>query len=224
MVAEAVPHHITQRGNNRQSVFLLDEDRRFYIEALRAKSRQHGLTILGYCLMTNHVHLIAVPRSPTALAQAIGQAHWRYTMRFNRRYGRSGHLWQNRFYSCPLRASHLVAALAYVDLNPVRAGLVGGAAQYPWSSAAAHVGGSDAAGLVDEWEWDELGLTGEWEAQLRAESAGLRDVDLRRATYAGLPFGDAEFVNEMEARCGRTLRPQPPGPKPKARSASSAMS
>ena len=77
VVVEGVPHHITQRGNNYQDVFLLDEDRRFYIEALRAKATQHGLTILGYCLMTNHVHLIAIPKRPTSLAQAIGQAHWR---------------------------------------------------------------------------------------------------------------------------------------------------
>ena len=94
VVAEGVPHHITQRGNNRQDVFLLDEDRRFYIEALRAKSQQHGLTVLGYCLMTNHVHLVAIPQRATSLARAVGQAHWRYTIRFNRRYQRSGHLWR----------------------------------------------------------------------------------------------------------------------------------
>ena len=84
MVAEGVPHHITQRGNNRQDVFLLDEDRRFYIEALRAKSKQHSLTVLGYCLMTNHVHLVAIPQRATS--RAIGQAHWRYKRRFNQKY------------------------------------------------------------------------------------------------------------------------------------------
>ena len=113
MVAEGVPHHITQRGNNRQDVFLLDDDRRSYIEALRAKSQQHGLPVLGYCLMTNHVHLVAIPRQATSLARAIGRAHWPYTMHFNRKYQRSGHLWQNRFYSCPLGQSHMVTAPAY---------------------------------------------------------------------------------------------------------------
>jgi len=103
---------------------------RFYIDTLRAKSKQHGLSVLGYCLLTNHVHLVAVPRRPPSLAGAIGQTHWRYTMRFNRCYSRSGHLWQNRFYSCPLGPTHLVAALAYVDLNQVRAGLVGEAAHH----------------------------------------------------------------------------------------------
>ena len=75
-----------------------------------------------------------------------------HTMRLNRCYSRSGHLWQNRFYSCPLGPTHLVAALAYVDLNPVRAGLVGKAAHYPWSSAGAHAAGADSAGLLDKWE------------------------------------------------------------------------
>ena len=90
VVAEGVPHHITQRGNNRQDVFLLDEDRRFYIETLRAKSEQHGLTILGYCLMSNHVHLVALPTHAVSLARAGGQAHWRYSMRFNKQYGFNG--------------------------------------------------------------------------------------------------------------------------------------
>ena len=117
VVAAGVPHHITQRGNNRQDVFLLDDDRRFYLETLRERSRRHGVTLLGYCLMTNHVHLVAIPERPDSLARALGQSHSRYAQRFNRRYGRTGHLWQNRFYSCPLGRTHLVRALLYVDLT-----------------------------------------------------------------------------------------------------------
>ena len=163
VVAEGVPHHITQRGNNRQDVFLLDEDRRFYIETLRAKSEQHGLTILGYCLLSNHVHLVAIPKHSLSLALAIGQAHWRYTIRFNKHYGRNGHLWQNRFYSCPLGPTHLVTALAYVDLNPVRAGIVGEGPEYPWSSASAHRGDAVSDPLIDAGEWSRTGLAGDWE-------------------------------------------------------------
>lgn len=94
VVAEAVPHHATQRGNNRQDIFLTDDDRLFYLQTLRQKSEQFGLTILGYCLMTNHVHVVAVPRRADSLAKALGQTHWRYAMRFNRDRRRSGHLWQ----------------------------------------------------------------------------------------------------------------------------------
>ncbi len=150
VVAAGVPHHITQRGNNRQDVFLLDDDRRFYLETLRERSQRHGVTLLGYCLMANHVHLVAIPERPDSLARALGQSHSRYAQGFNRRYGRTGHLWQNRFYSCPLGRTHLVRALLYVDLNPVRAGLVGRAQEYPWSSARAHTEGADPSGTLPQ--------------------------------------------------------------------------
>jgi putative transposase len=142
VVAEGVPHHITQRGNNPQDVFLLDEDPRFDLDTLKAKCREHGVAVLGYCLMTNHVHLVAIPRHPDSLARALGQAAGRYAAWFNKRHQRSGHLWQNRYYSCPLGASHLVTAPAYVDLNPLRAGLVRNALEYAWSSAKAHAVGA----------------------------------------------------------------------------------
>ena len=215
VVAEGVPHHITQRGNNRQDVFLLDEDRRFYIEALRAQSEQHGLAILGYCLMTNHVHLVAIPKHATSLARAVGRAHWRYSVRFNKQYGRNGHLWQNRFYSCPLGPTHLVTALAYVDLNPVRACIVGEGPEYPWSSASAHCGDAMSDRLIDPGEWHRMGLASDWEQRLRAESTGEGAAEVRQATYSGLPLGDEQFIEQMEARQGRRLRPLPPGPAPK---------
>jgi putative transposase len=224
VVVEGVPHHITQRGNNRQDVFLVDEDRRYYLETLLDKCRQHGVTLLGYCLMTNHVHLIGVPRQPTSLALALGQAHWRYAVRFHRRYGRSGHLWQNRFYSCPLGPRHLVTALAYVDLNPLRAGLVGEPLQYPWSSAAAHATGSDPAGLIDEWEWTELGLQSDWKQRLESKMGEREEAELRQATYSGLPFGDRGFVAQLEQRLARRLRASPPGPTPKSHNAVAARS
>lgn len=142
VVADGVPHHITQRGNNRQDVFLVDEDRRFYLETLAEDCRRCGVGVLGYCLMTNHVHLVAVPKRADSFALALRQSHSRYAQQhnpgaiddrspFNRRYGRSGHLWQNRFFSCPLGRDHLLTALFYVDQNPVRAGLVGQAEHYP---------------------------------------------------------------------------------------------
>ena len=141
IVVPGCPHHVTQRGNNRQDVFLLDDDRRFYLATLGELCRREKLRLLGYCLMTNHVHLVAIPDSPTSLARGVGGANFRYTLRFNRRYQRSGHLWQNRFYSFALGRDHLLAALAYVDLNPVRAGMERRAADYPFSSAAAHRSG-----------------------------------------------------------------------------------
>ncbi len=216
VVAEGVPHHVTQRGNNRRDVFLLEDDRRFYIDVLREKCARFGVTILGWCLMTNHVHLIAVPRRENSLAKALGQTHWQHAMRFNQRYQRSGHLWQNRFYSCPLGRDHLEPALAYVDRNPVRAGLVGKAAEYPWSSAAAHLSGRDEGGLMDERTWAKWGFQDGWEDLLATDSAGSGEEELRRATYGGLALGDDAFVTELEQKLQRRLRPKPPGRVPKA--------
>jgi putative transposase len=156
VVAVGAPHHITQRGNNRQDVFLCNEDRQVYLDLVREESRECELALLGYCLMTNHVHLVAIPRRCDALARALRRVHSQYAQWFNRRYRRSGHLWQNRYFSCSLDRDHLVAALLYVDLNPVRAGLVGEAQLYPWSSARGHVEGKDPWGLVDPREWGQL--------------------------------------------------------------------
>jgi putative transposase len=115
VVVEGVPHHVTQRGNNRQDIFLADEDRHFYLKTLREKSEQFGLTISGYRLMTNHVHLIAIPRHPHSLAKALGQSHWRYAMRFNRLHRRSGH--------CGRTASTPVLAIQFgTDCKPAEAG------------------------------------------------------------------------------------------------------
>ena len=124
VVVPGEPHHITQRGNNRQDVFFTDEDRRFYLETLKERSERYGVKILGYCLMTNHVHLVAVPRAAESLSKGIGGTHLQYARYVNRLHGRSGHLWQGRFFSIPLDAAHAVFAVRYVERNPVRARMV----------------------------------------------------------------------------------------------------
>jgi putative transposase len=147
------PHHITQRGNNRQDVFFTDDDYHLYLALLKRHALEHGLDLLGYCLMTNHVHLIAIPHDKEALASAVGKTHWKYAQIINRLHKRSGHLWQDRFYSCALDGPHLLQAMAYLELNPVRAQMVRRAWEYPWSSAKAHVEGVDAGELLDLPSW-----------------------------------------------------------------------
>jgi putative transposase len=102
IVIPDVPHHVTQRGNNGQDVFFTDDDRRTYLATLRDRCEAADVRVLGYCLMTNHVHLIVVPSHEDGLAEAIGRTHFVHTQYVNRLHGRSGHLWQGRFYSCPL--------------------------------------------------------------------------------------------------------------------------
>src|SRR5439155_21851386 len=180
IVIPGLPHHVTQRGNNRQDVFFVDDDRVAYLKLLGQQCRKHGVSLLGYCLMNNHVHLIAVPATAAALARAIGRAHWLYTRYLNDMHGRSGHLWQNRFFSAALDDHHALLATRYVEWNPLRARICRKAQRYRWSSAAAHCGGADAAGILDAAAWRKMCRNIDWEAELsrppsRAEVERVRD-------------------------------------------------
>ena len=143
VVAPGLPHHVTQRGNRRQQTFFCDEDYESYLQLMAQFCKAHQVEIWAYCLMPNHVHLIAVPQSADGLRRAIGEAHRRYTRMVNFREGWRGHLWQGRFASFVLDEPYLLTAARYVELNPVRAGLVNTPRQYRWSSAAAHLRGRD---------------------------------------------------------------------------------
>jgi len=208
IVVEGVAHHVTQRGNNRQAVFHSDHHRFLYLELLRSQSARYGMRILGYCLMSNHVHLVVVPTEASSLARALGRTHAEYALALNRTEGRSGHVWQNRFFSSPLDARHLLRALQYVELNPVRAGLVPQAWDWPWSSARAHIREAPVDPMLDSNWRDHLGgwdFAGWRECLL----AGLADSELklmRRAWRTGEPLGSQEFTAELEERMGRRLR------------------
>jgi len=140
VVFEGVVHHITQRGNYRQNVFEDDSDKSKYIEFIREYSEKYGMKIYAYCLMSNHVHFIAAPVKEDSLAMTFKYSNMRYSSYFNRKNKRSGHLWQGRFYSCPLQFEHALEALRYVERNPVRARMVELPWEYEWSSAREHVG------------------------------------------------------------------------------------
>jgi putative transposase len=124
VVVPGVPHHITQRGVRSQDIFWGDADRTEYIQILKIQAGRYGIKIIGYCLMTNHVHLVAIPEEKGSFGDGIGEAHRLYTRAINFREGVRGHLFQERFFSCPLDQIHTIAALRYVERNPVRAGIV----------------------------------------------------------------------------------------------------
>ncbi len=140
IVAPGLPHHVTQRGNNRQSIFHGKEDPVLYLEWFREYAMKYGLTVLGYCIMDNHVHFIVVPQSTGSLAKVFRLLNMRYSHYVNRKMGTCGHLWQGRFFSCIVNGPHLLTTLKYVERNPVRAGMV----SFPWewelSSAREHIG------------------------------------------------------------------------------------
>lgn len=193
--------HITQRGVDRREVFSADQDWSTYLRLLEENLRDAAASILGYCLMSNHVHLIAVPAREDWLSVLLRRVHGRYAQYYNALSGRSGHLWQNRFFACVLGPTHLWAALRYVERNPVRAGLVQRAAEYRWSSAPAHLTGEDQSGILDmEW-WRREGL-GSWDEVLKDEEEEA-EARLRGCTYAWRPFGEESFVSEMAKKFGR---------------------
>ena len=210
LVVPDLPHHVTQRGNRRMDVFFSAADYRRYLELMAESCAKAGVEIWAYCLMPNHVHLIAVPRHETALSQAIGMAHRRYAARINRREGWSGHLWQDRFASAPMDEAHLIAAARYVELNPVRAGLIADPGDYRWSSARAHLDGEDDALVATAPlraripDWRTLLLAGLSEVELER---------LRRHFHFGWPLGDDEFLDALSRRYHLPVRPRPRGPR-----------
>ncbi|HEX9963880.1 MAG TPA: transposase [Allosphingosinicella sp.] len=206
LVVPSIPHHVTQRGNRCQRTFFGAEDYQRYVTLLRYWCGKAGTRIWAWCLMPNHVHLILVPEGPEGLAAALAPAHRRYTWAINRRQGWHGFLWQSRFGSAPMDEAHLHACFRYVELNPVRAGLVERPEQWPWSSARAHLGlASDP--LTDVAPGRER--IAHWRALL---DSGLSDGEraaLRAGERTGRPLGGRAFVERLSASVGRRLRAAP---------------
>ena len=147
IVAPDCPHHVTARGNRREPIFFEDGDQDIYRDILAEHARKTDVEVWAYCLMPNHVHLILCPRRPEGLAQAMGAAHRRWANFVNARGRWRGHLFDGRFASTAMDEAHLMAAVRYVALNPVRARLVERAVDWPWSSVRAHLSG-EGDGLV----------------------------------------------------------------------------
>jgi putative transposase len=212
VVVPGHPHHITQRGNRRQQTFFSRDDYAAYKSLLAEWCSACGVSILAYCLMPNHVHLVAVPASADGLRLAIGEAHRRYTRRVNFREGWRGHLWQGRFASFVMDETYLRAAVRYIERNPVRARLVGRAEDWPWSSAAAHLAGrGDGLVAVEPM----LAMVRDWRRYLSDPDDEQTGQTFRRHGSTGRPLGDESFLARLEATIQRVLRRRKPGPKPK---------
>jgi putative transposase len=207
---------VTQRGNARRFILDCDADRRVYLDLVRQSIELHSLALIGYCLMSNHVHLILTPGRPDTLGRPLKDTHGRYAAYWNAVHHSSGHVWQGRFYSCPLDEGHLWKALRYTELNPVRAGLVAKAESWEWSSASAHCGTAqgNASLATESWqgrwsvrEWRTFLATGETEPELAA---------IRQCTHTGRPLGPPEFIRSLERETKRSLTAQKRGRPRKA--------
>ena len=204
-------HHVTQRGVRSQVIFFEDADRDLYLRLMREQCDRFGVRVLCYCLMSNHVHLLALPSTPSGLARGVGEAHRRYTLHINKRMTVRGYLFQGRFSSCPMDGDHALAAARYVLLNPVRAGVVERAADWRWSSAAFHVGMRKSDALVERN--DLLGHCPNVRAWRQLiESNEDEHLDrVRRATRTGRPLGGQGFDQEVELATGRQIQQKAPG-------------
>ncbi len=212
-VAPGLPYHITQRGTNRERIFFTAADRSLYLSLVRQNLAEAGVRILAYCLMTNHVHFVAIPEREDSLAVLFGRANGRYAQAINIRKGRCGHFWQARFHSCALSDTHLEIALRYVEDNPCRAGISAVASAYRWSSAAAHLLSTpDRSGILDLRFWERAGGATTWADLHAANSDADQILLLRKCTYAGRPFGEESFLESMETRFHRKWRRAGEGP------------
>ena len=210
IIATGYPHHITQRGNNRATVFFDDEDRQTYLKLLSRYSQKYHISIWAYCLMGNHIHLLAVPETETALSRGIGLTNLMYTQYLNRKLKQSGRIWQNRFFSCVVENDQYLWSVArYIERNPLKIALAASAELYQWSSAKAHITGTNDP-LLDATSW--------LSPQERSAYANFviyedeeTDNAIRRATRTGRPYGTDQFIDQLEFRLNQPLRPRKPG-------------
>jgi len=216
LVVPGVPVHVVQRGNHSEDVFFSDLDRRIFLQLLERYSQRYRLRILGYCLMSNHYHVVCEPETAAAMAWTFrltnhGYSRWLHTQR-----RQNGQLWQGRYRSFPLDNPHLWNALCYVEQNPVRAGMARRALEWPWSSARAHVHGRQEPVTLDlaGWRGDYTGA--KWAEVLELGIPDAAFVErFRQANETGRPIGSSEFMQQIEICLGRPVGPRKRGRKRK---------
>ena len=212
IIVPGAPHHVTQRGNRREPIFFEDGDQEVYRDLLADQAARYRVDVWAYCLMPNHVHLILTPSDELGLGRAVGETHRRYTNFINARGRWTGHLFQSRFASVAMDEAHLLEAVRYVSLNPVRARLCDKAEDWAWSSVRAHLAGAD----------DELvSVRPVLERVERFAQLLQTDPDdgafkaLRASEGSGRPLGNADFIAGLERLLGRPVAKRAPGRKPK---------
>ncbi len=205
IVVKDYPHHITQRGNYRHTVFIEKSDYQKYLEWLEMYAKKNSLLFLAYCLMPNHVHYIAIPEKDDSLAKTFNTCHMRYSQYFNKKKRSFGHLWQGRFYSCVLDEPHLYAAIRYIENNPVRANLAKKAEDWDWSSARYHITGEKSIlTLTDTGKYLDIN---NWKNYLMQIDDPAIIANIKANTLTGRPLGGDAFVTRIERIFNLRLRP-----------------
>lgn len=211
LTVPGLPHHLIQRGNNRQQIFLAPTDYQFYLELVQEHATQFGVAIHAYVLMSNHVHLLATPGTQDALPKMMQAVGRRYVRRFNDSHGRTGTLWEGRYKSTMVQTErYLLACMVYIDLNPVRAGLVSHAADYAWSSHG-HYAGLRTDPLITPhplvWALGNTPFAREaaYVALVQQGVSASQLQDLTQSALRGWALGDERFVAELQLRTPRRV-------------------
>ena len=204
-VASGFPHHVVQRGNNREKVFLNDEDKEKYLSLLKKYSDKWDAPILAYCLMSNHVHLLTKPTKNESLYKMMQGITLCYTQYINRTYKRTGRLWESRYHSCVVdKEKYLWAVARYIEQNPVRAKIVEKAEDYSYSSAKAHI-----HGVKDKILGEALFEGGQMEDYIELMKASIKEEEInniRNHTRSGRPIGSESFIKKMERKLDRIFK------------------
>ena len=204
------PHHIVQRGNRRQDVFFQEDDYHHYLKLISYWCKKEGVEIWSYCLMSNHVHLIVKPQANSNLSRAIGETHRRYTQRINLRENWRGYLWQGRFSSFPMDEPYWLSAAAYVELNPVKTGMVNMPWDYRWSSVHAYLSGESNDILTLNPLRNQVK---DWKTFLKLRMKNNTSAEFESHERTGRPMGNERFIKRISDMLGRDLLPKKPGPK-----------
>lgn len=215
------PHHVILRGNNRQAIFVDEPDREFMLMVLAEECKKHGVDVHAYVLMGNHIHALLTPHSDQGLPKMMQALGRRYVRHFNWRHGRTGTLWEGRYRSTLIQSErHLLACMVYMDLNPVRAGMVSDPAEHPWSSHHHHIGARVDKLITPHALYWQLGNTPfarevAYTEMVRAGLSMGQVGALTRATLSGWALGDEAFKTSLQAQTPRRVSPSPMGRPPK---------
>lgn len=203
------PQHIIQRGNNRELIFAHNDDYRFYLECLQSAIVKNKLAIHAFVLMTNHVHLLGSPETEVSISKTLQSVGRRYVQYFNSRYKRTGTLWEGRYKATIIDSEqYLLTCMRYIELNPVRAGMVNKPNEYPWSSYTANAEGKLSTLIKEHDVFSKLGANGAERRsayqQLFRLTISKSDLnDLRETTNKGWALGGGQFCAEIERISGR---------------------
>jgi putative transposase len=217
LIEDGLIYHAINRGNNRSNVFADDADHLAFLGALAKTKVRYPFSLFGYCLMTNHFHLLLQPEPGQSISRILQSLTVAHTWRYHKRHRTSGHVWQGRFKSPAIQDDmHLLVVLRYIEANPFRARIVQDLSQYRWSSFAHHGLGHDDPLLSPFPEWEELGRTEaerrrRWRAKLRSEQDDNELTSVRASLQSGRPLGAANWVEAAAKRLKIELSPRPRG-------------